>query len=213
MISLRLAVTILGVLTWGVACAPGPEQQPQAVVRAFFAARDARDEQAVRALLADDVVLRLTATELHGTDNVVQKLLDSHFTWETRDVRAFGETVTWMERMTEDTPRMAGVPPWVVDTEMQAVVLDGQIQSLSPTSQPLPRPNRRAGAAMQVTPATMVPLAVLALSLGALGTVAAVLRQRWSGAHRGAPPVRPRGRLLAQLRPPHPPRPEPPRVP
>jgi hypothetical protein len=201
-----LAGIALAALTWGVACAPAADRQSQVVVDAFFDARNAHNEPAVRALLADDVIVRIPAgAEFRGSADAAQKLLHLRSVWEVWNVRAAGDTVVWMERETQDTPRLPNVAPPVFETEMQAVVLQGRIQSLSPTSLPLPRPTGAPAAAAAPPAAPVAPWPLVGLGLAVLAGGAAVW-QRWCGARRGPKPAWESGQLLARLRPPRRPR-------
>ncbi len=202
-----LVASALSALTWGVGvgCGRGVDQS-QDVVETFFVARNARDERAVRAVLADDVIFRFPGGhEFRGSGDVARQVIQPRFMWEVGDVRTIGNTITWMESITQDTGRLPNVPPSVIQTEMEAVVLDGRIQSVSPTSLPLPRAGGSATTSVQPPSVTTPLLGLLALALAGLAIGAVVLLRHWMGARPVLQPERASGHLLHRLRPPQPP--------
>jgi len=205
----RLLVGIaLAALIWavGVGCGPGVDRQSQDVVETFFAARNARDERAVRAVLADDVIFRFPgAHEFRGSADVARQITQPRFMWEIGDVRTVGNTITWMESLTQDTGRLPNVPPSVIQTEMEAVVFDGRIQSVSPTSLPFPRAGVRATTSVQAPSVPAPLLGLLALGLAGLASGAVVLLRHWMGARPVVQAERESRHLLHRLRPPQPP--------
>ena len=187
------ATVSLAVLTALAACAPAPDA-PESVVKAFLDGALAYDEQAVRAVLAEDVVRRdPSGTETHGSVAVARLVTSRRVSSEVWNVRAAGDTVTFMSRVTLGPDRLP-------DAEMQAVVVGGRIQSLSPTRRPLPRRDELGGAAVQQQP-TGPLVTLLGVGLAAFASAAVVLRRSW-WPRREAQSRRAPGHLLTRLRPP-----------
>jgi hypothetical protein len=85
---------------------------------------------------------------------------------------------------------VSATPPSVIQAEMEAVVFDGRIQSVSPTSLPFPRAGGRATTSVQAPSVTAPLLGLLALGLAGLASGAVVLLRHWMGARPIVQPER-----------------------
>ena len=120
-------ISVLTVLLVSACASPQPITEPVAVIEAFFEALNEGDLDTAMSFVADDARFITVAAFVGKADirDFYQESLDLGFQAELSDLRADGDNVSWMVKLTVGGGTFEG--------QLEAVVQDGLIVSLTTT--------------------------------------------------------------------------------
>jgi hypothetical protein len=111
--------------------AQAQQSDPLSVLKSLLETRNSANANAALALFADDgVIINVVGAKFAGRDNIKKLIQDTNAetgSYELKDARSAGNTVTWTDLVTNPVYEKLGVAP--VQVAGEAVIRDGKIKS------------------------------------------------------------------------------------